>query len=94
VGGGPAGRRVHPTGVGAFAGAVTRRGAGAPEESAYRSPLLDEIPGAVPATDHDTGIALHYGDSAGEQQALTTDAGFVDRSNRMVLMVTGTDRLA
>jgi folate-binding protein YgfZ len=57
------------------------------------SPLLD-LPGAVPATGSDAGTASHYGDPLAEQRALETDAAFVDRSNRDVLVVPGADRLS
>jgi tRNA-modifying protein YgfZ len=59
----------------------------------YRSSLLS-LPGAVSAQGIDTGVALHYGDPMGEQRAALTAAGFVDRSNRTLLGVTGRDRLA
>lgn len=66
---------------------------GGQEPAAYRSPLLD-LPGAVPAEGIDAGVALHYGDPIGEQRALVTGVGFVDRSNRQVLEVSGEDRLS
>jgi folate-binding protein YgfZ len=56
------------------------------------SPLL-EWPDAVPASWPDEGVAAHYGDPMREQRALDTAAGFVDRSNRGVVTVTGPDRL-
>jgi hypothetical protein len=56
------------------------------------SPLL-ALAGAVQATDPDAGVAAHYGDPAGEQRALDRAAGFVDRSNRGVLRISGADRL-
>src|SRR5581483_1581683 len=61
-------------------------------EESVTNPLLD-WPGAVPATWPDEGVAAHYGDPAREQRALETTAGFVDRSNRGVVTVTGPDRL-
>jgi tRNA-modifying protein YgfZ len=68
-------------------------GAGGGQEAApYRSPLL-ALPGAVPADGVDAGVALHYGDPMGEQRVLATRVGFVDRSNRQVIRVTGEDRL-
>jgi folate-binding protein YgfZ len=57
------------------------------------SPLL-EWPDAIPASWPDEGVAAHYGDPAREQRALDTAAGFVDRSNRGVVTVTGPDRLS
>jgi len=59
----------------------------------YSSPLL-ALPGAVPADVPDGGIALHYGDPFREQRQLAEQAGWVDRSNRGVLAVPGTDRLS
>src|SRR6476469_7870262 len=65
----------------------------APEvESRYRSPLL-QLPGAVEATGIDAGTAWHYGDPIGEQRAAESGAVLIDRSNRAVLAVTGSDRL-
>ncbi|MGI9092382.1 MAG: YgfZ/GcvT domain-containing protein [Mycobacteriales bacterium] len=58
----------------------------------YRSPLLDH-PGAVPADEPDAAVAWHYGDPMREQRALATSAGWVDRSHRGVLTVSGDDRL-
>src|ERR1700685_4184657 len=58
-----------------------------------QSPLLS-APGAVPATDPDTGVAAHYGDPYAEQRALAGAAGVVDRSNRGVVRITGPDRLS
>ena len=57
-----------------------------------QSPLLAE-PGAVPADGPDAGVAAHYGDPYGEQRALVSDWGVVDRSHREVLRITGADRL-
>jgi len=48
----------------------------------------------VPASWPDEGVAAHYGDPAREQRSLDTGAGFVDRSNRGVVTVTGPDRLS
>ena len=56
------------------------------------SPLLTE-PGAVAADGLDAGVAVHYGDPFAEQRALALRSGVVDRSNRGVLRITGTDRL-
>jgi tRNA-modifying protein YgfZ len=56
------------------------------------SPLLAE-PGAVAADGPDAGVAAHYGDPYAEQRALAGRWGVVDRSNRGVLRITGTDRL-
>ncbi|MGY1811664.1 CAF17-like 4Fe-4S cluster assembly/insertion protein YgfZ [Blastococcus sp. SYSU D00820] len=55
------------------------------------SPLLTR-PGAV-AVDSGT-VAAHYGDPLREQRALAEGAGLVDRSDRDVLVVRGTDRLS
>jgi folate-binding protein YgfZ len=57
------------------------------------SPLLD-LPGAVPGSGVDAGVALHYGDPVAEQRALARRAGWVDRGNRTVIAVPGADRLA
>src|SRR5579863_3795530 len=57
------------------------------------SPLL-AWPGAVEASGVDLGVAAHYGDPLREQRALAGEVGFVDRSNRDVLTVTGPDRLS
>ena len=56
------------------------------------SPLL-AWDGAVEAGWPDEGVAAHYGDPMREQRALAASAGFVDRSNRGVLKITGEDRL-
>ena len=48
---------------------------------------------AVPATGRDAGVPWHFGDPLREQRLLSTGAGVVDRSNRDVLVVPGTDRL-
>lgn len=61
--------------------------------TAVSSPLLD-LPRAVPAGGTDAGLALHYGDPLREQRILTEDIGWVDRSNRGVLVVPGVDRLS
>src|ERR1700685_63938 len=58
-----------------------------------QSPLLS-APGAVPATDPDTGVAAHYGDPYAEQRALAGAAGVVDTSHRPVIRITGPDRLS
>lgn len=42
----------------------------------------------------DAGLAWHYGDPMGEQRALVAGRGRVDLSNRAVVAITGTDRLA
>jgi folate-binding protein YgfZ len=57
------------------------------------SPLLAR-PGAVPAEGIDAGVPSHYGDPFAEQRALARAAGFVDRSNRGVVRITGPDRLS
>jgi tRNA-modifying protein YgfZ len=56
------------------------------------SPLLD-LPGAVPATGVDTGVAWHYGDPMGEQRAAGRGPVLVDLSASDVLTVTGDDRM-
>jgi tRNA-modifying protein YgfZ len=57
------------------------------------SPLLT-WPGAVPASWPDEGVAHHYGDPFREQRALDGTGGFVDRSNRGVVTITGQDRIS
>src|ERR1700677_1546191 len=57
------------------------------------SPLLT-WPGAVPASWPDEGVADHYGDPFREQRALDGSGGFVDRSNRGVVTITGQDRIS
>jgi tRNA-modifying protein YgfZ len=59
----------------------------------YSSPLL-AWPDAVEAGWPDQGVAAHYGDPMREQRALEAAAGLVDRSNRGVMTITGTDRLS
>ncbi|MDS1270251.1 folate-binding protein [Lipingzhangella sp. LS1_29] len=56
------------------------------------SSLLDR-PGAVAAEEPDTDIAAHYGEPVAEQRALDSAVGWVDRSNRGVVQVSGPDRL-
>jgi folate-binding protein YgfZ len=56
------------------------------------SPLLG-LPGAVPDTGPDAGVAAHYGDPVREQRAMARDAALVDRSHRGVVRITGPDRL-
>src|ERR1700722_7433040 len=66
-----------------------------------KSPLL-QWPGAVAASWPDEGVAAHYGDPFREQRALDgagpaasrAAGGFVDRSNRGVVTITGQDRLS
>ena len=58
------------------------------------SPLLAAAPGAVPADGPDAGVAAHYGDPFGEQRALTSALGLVDRSHRGVIRIGGQDRLS
>lgn len=57
------------------------------------SPLL-AMDGAVGADFPDVGVAAHYGDPYAEQRALTGAAGFVDRSDRDLVTITGADRLS
>lgn len=64
-----------------------------PLQSPLQSPLLD-VPGAVAADPPDEGVAAHYGDPVHEQRALAGGEGFVDRSNRGVVRVSGPDRLS
>ncbi|MFC5745964.1 YgfZ/GcvT domain-containing protein [Actinomadura rugatobispora] len=54
---------------------------------------LSQLPGAVRADAPDQEIAAHYGEPAHEQRALEAGTGFVDRSNRGVVRVSGPDRL-
>jgi folate-binding protein YgfZ len=56
------------------------------------SPLL-AADGAVGAEFPDIGVAAHYGDPYAEQRALAETAGFIDRSDRDVVTITGADRL-
>ena len=51
------------------------------------------LPAAVAAVGIDSGIAWHYGDPMREQRILETAAGVIDRSNRPVLAISGSDRL-
>lgn len=46
------------------------------------------------ASGPDAGLAWHYGDPMGEQRALVAGRGRVDLSNRVVLTVSGADRLS
>jgi folate-binding protein YgfZ len=55
------------------------------------SPLLS-LPGAV--MEEGGAVAAHYGDPLPEQRLLAEGAGLVDRSDRDVLAVPGTDRLS
>ncbi len=62
--------------------------------SLYPSPLLD-WPGAVAGDPPDDGVPAHYGDPLREQRAWEDVAGgFVDRSSRDVVTVSGPDRLS
>ncbi|REE96518.1 YgfZ/GcvT domain-containing protein [Thermomonospora umbrina] len=58
-----------------------------------KSPLLS-LPGAVAADSPDEGVAAHYGEPSHEQRALAAGQGFVDRSDRGVLRISGPDRLS
>jgi tRNA-modifying protein YgfZ len=51
------------------------------------------FPAAIQAAGVDVGVPWHYGDPMREQRALSSGAGVVDRSNRAVLSVSGSDRL-
>jgi tRNA-modifying protein YgfZ len=55
--------------------------------------MSTDLERAVPAEGVDAGVPWHYGDPLGEQRALATGAGVVDRTNRDVLTVSGDDRL-
>src|SRR5260370_24341699 len=68
-------------------------GTGAHSLAVMDSPLLAAC-GAAGAEFPDVGVAAHYGDPYGEQRALTGTAGFVDRSDRDVVTITGADRLS
>jgi folate-binding protein YgfZ len=68
-------------------------GTGAHSLAVMDSPLL-AVDGAVGAEFPDLGVAAHYGDPYAEQRALTEAAGFVDRSDRDLLTITGADRLS
>jgi len=57
------------------------------------SSLLNKA-GAVGADGPDAGVVAHYGDPYAEQRALAGRWGVIDRSNRGVLRITGTDRLS
>lgn len=59
------------------------------------SPILLNHPTAVPTPDDDPspGVAWHYGDPLGEQRAAARSAVLVDRSDRAVLELAGSDRL-
>lgn len=56
------------------------------------SPLL-ALPGAVPATGADAGVAAHYGNPMAEQGLLAAGKALVDLSHRSVLAIAGPDRL-
>lgn len=56
------------------------------------SPLLT-TPGAVSAGTPDSDVAAHYGDPSHEARAMERSSAWVDRSNRGVVRVSGTDRL-
>jgi tRNA-modifying protein YgfZ len=55
--------------------------------------MLD-LAGAVEAQWPDEGVAAHYGDPMREQRVLSERRTLVDRSNRGVIKITGTDRLS
>jgi folate-binding protein YgfZ len=57
------------------------------------SPLLTR-PGAVAADGVDAGVAWHYGDPTREQRLLEEGLAVVDLSHRVVVTVTGPDRLS
>jgi tRNA-modifying protein YgfZ len=51
------------------------------------------VHGAVAAEGVDADVAWHYGDPLREQRSLAEAAGVIDRSNRGVIQVPGSDRL-
>ncbi len=64
------------------------------EQAVAASPLLDR-PGAVAGDPPDELVAAHYGDPLREQRSFDDAVGgFVDRSSRDVVTVTGPDRLS
>jgi len=71
-------------------------GAGA---AAYRSPLLGRsgavpVPEGVPGVSVDSGVAWHQGNPFAEQSAAARDCVLVDRSQRPVLRIGGSERLS
>lgn len=56
--------------------------------------MVLEISGAVAGLERDAAVAAHYGDPFREQRALVEQCGFVDRSHRGVIAVSGPDRLS
>jgi folate-binding protein YgfZ len=58
------------------------------------STLSSRRHGAAPGRGVDAAVAAHYGDPFGEQRAIFTTGGVVDRSHRSVLRVSGSDRLS
>lgn len=66
---------------------------------AYRSPLLGRsgaapVPEGVPGVSLDSGVAWHQGDPFAEQHAAARGCVVVDRSQRPVLRIGGTERLS
>jgi tRNA-modifying protein YgfZ len=57
------------------------------------SPLVQR-PGSVPGEEPDASVTAHYSDPVAEQRALEREAGWVDRSHRGVVRISGPDRLA
>ena len=55
--------------------------------------MLD-LAGAVEAEWPDEGVAAHYGDPMREQRVMSERPTLVDRSNRGVIKITGSDRLS
>ena len=55
--------------------------------------MLD-IAGAVEAQRPDEGVAAHYGDPMREQRVMSERQVLVDRGNRGVIKISGTDRLS
>ncbi|NUS72180.1 MAG: folate-binding protein YgfZ [Corynebacteriales bacterium] len=56
--------------------------------------MVLKLPGAVAGLGRDAAVAAHYGDPFREQRALLERVGFVDRSHRGVISVSGEDRLS
>jgi folate-binding protein YgfZ len=52
------------------------------------------LPGIVPATGPDAGVAWHYGGPSQESRALSEGRAFADLSHLGVIAVTGSDRLS
>ncbi|MCW1959086.1 MAG: folate-binding protein YgfZ [Mycobacterium sp.] len=55
-------------------------------------PVPVESPGESPGDSPDAGAVWHYGDPLGEQRAAEHEAVVIDRSNRPVITLTGSER--